>query len=30
MENTRLLYDAFNIYYEKGIAELEKKNFELA
>lgn len=30
MENARLLYDAFNIYYEKGIAELEKKNFELA
>ena len=30
MENTRLLYDAFNIYYEKGMAELEKKNFEPA
>lgn len=30
MENARLLYDAFNIYYEKGMAELEKKNFEPA
>lgn len=30
MENTRLLYDAFNIYYEKGMAEIEKKHFETA
>jgi len=30
MENTRLLYDAFNIYYEKGMTELQKKNFASA
>ena len=30
MENARLLYDAYNIYYEKGTSALLQKNYSVA
>ena len=30
MENNRLLYDAFNIYYETGMQALKNDNYESA
>ena len=30
MKDSRLLYDTFNIYYNRGIEALKEKNYELA
>ena len=30
MKDSRLLYDTFNIYYNRGIDALKEKNYELA